>query len=93
MSKVLLIVDMTDNEYKLFNTFYKKEIMNVDIGYYYDAMEGWSYLRKKLLCAKPIPEPKDEHVKMDNWELGSIINAESRGYNKCLDEILGENDE
>ena len=39
---------------------------------------------------KPMPQKKDENAKLNSWELTGIYNAESRGYNKCLDEILGE---
>ena len=41
---------------------------------------------------KPLPQKKDENVKLDgfSWELESIMNAENRGYNKCLEELLGE---
>ena len=81
MSKVLLIIDMTDDEYKLFNTFFRKEIMTVDIGYYYDAIEGWSYLRKRLLSAKPMPEYVNPSSYSDEYGVG---------YNECIDKILGE---
>lgn len=39
---------------------------------------------------KPMPEKKDEHVKIDNWGLEGIINAEHRGYNRCLEDLLGD---
>lgn len=40
------------------------------------------------------PARKEERVKLDgfSWELESIMNAESRGYNKCLEDLLGEED-
>ena len=50
-------------------------------------------VRNKDCPLKPLPQKRDEHIKMDNWELGSIMNAESRGYNNCLNEILGGENE
>ena len=39
---------------------------------------------------KPLPERKDDYEIMDSWELEGILNAEVRGYNKCLEDLLGD---
>ena len=49
---------------------------------------------KDLRCPlKPMPEKKDEHIKFDSsdlWGVARIINVENKGYNNCIEEILGE---
>ena len=39
---------------------------------------------------RPLPEVRDVHCHYDDWELERIKNAESRGFNWCIDEIMGE---
>lgn len=49
----------------------------------------WS--RRPSWCPlKPLPEVRDTHCHYDDWELERIKNAESRGFNWCIDEIMGE---
>lgn len=57
-----------------------------DIDEYVDpntAIPKWCPLR-------PLPEVRDTHCHYGNWELDRIINSQSRGWNWCLDEIMGE---
>ena len=54
-----------------------------------DRSRNW-YEKTVEAELKPLPQKKDENVKLNSWELTGIYNAESRGYNKCIDEILGE---
>lgn len=49
----------------------------------YSGRPSWCQLRH-------LPELRDEHYQCDNWELERVINAESRGFNWCIDEIMGE---
>ena len=39
---------------------------------------------------RPLPEVRDTHCHYGNWELDRIINSQSRGWNWCIDEIMGE---
>lgn len=40
---------------------------------------------------KPLPKKRNEHwLCNESWDLESIINAENRGWNACIDEIVGE---
>ena len=48
-----------------------------------DRRPSWCPLR-------PLPELRDEHCHCDNWEQERIFNAESRGFNWCIDEIMGD---
>lgn len=57
-----------------------------DIDEYVDpntTMPEWCPLR-------PLPEVRDTHCHYDNWELDRIINSQNRGWNWCIDEIMGE---
>lgn len=39
---------------------------------------------------KPMPQYRDDHFRYANREMGCVINAEARGFNRCLREIAGE---
>ena len=74
-----------------------EEIDNNTVHYCLSGIEGLVDIKdlnnKPTWCPlKPLPQPKDEHTSLDNfnWELESIINAENRGYNRLLEELLGE---
>lgn len=56
----------------------------------YDFDVCWVTQGKGECPLRPLPEVRDEHYHCDNWELERIINAESRGFNWCIDEIMGE---
>ena len=91
MSKVLLIVDMPDEEYKVFD-IYKDQEMIVDIGFCHDDISGWSFLRKILLCAKQIPEKKpiSRDRGKNHCEYSLLDRLEyQKGFNDCIEEILG----
>ena len=54
---------------------------------------GYSYIVKAVgenVRLRPLPEVRDVHCHYDDWELERIKNAESRGFNWCIDEIMGE---
>lgn len=85
--KFVLVINLADDvaedyedftvDYDLRGTPKEDRTVNESIKYIEDAEP------------KPLPEKRDEHCRYDNWELESIINAESRGFNKCLEEITG----
>ena len=60
---------------------------------YGEVLKAKSKPIKKICKLKPMPEKKDEHVKLDSWELTDIYNAEHRGYNNAINDILGGNDD
>lgn len=53
-------------------------------------LEGPIAEREEWCPLRPLPELRDEHCHYGNWELERIKNAESRGFNWCIDEIMGE---
>lgn len=57
--KVLLVIDIEQYELDLLNE-YKKQDMIVDIGFYYDKINGWSFMRKGLLSITPLPQKVHE---------------------------------
>lgn len=82
MSKVLLVVDMADEEFEAFDIFNEQEMI-VDIGVYYNTFSGWSFIRKDLLCAKKMPE-----------EISQLLGGDyTDGWNDCIDTILGRKKE
>lgn len=68
----------------------------------YWGIAGWSCIHTRRLLEgpiaereewcplRPLPEVRDVHCHYDDWELERIKNAESRGFNWCIDEIMGE---
>ena len=47
-----------------------------------------------LICsfhsAKEMPKKRNEHwLCNESWDLENIVNAENRGWNDCIDEIVG----
>lgn len=54
--------------------------------------DGWAY-EFKAEDIKPMPQKKIHIPKLNIWEIteeDKEIMIENRGYNKCIDEILGE---
>lgn len=84
MSKILLVIDMPDKEWKEFNNL-KSQEMIVDIGF--DS--GWTYIRKKLLAVKPMPESL-------NWKYINETVTDNCEYYRCvgrqelIDELIGD---
>ena len=97
MSKSILIIDTPKSCYKCPMMFDdgngiwcgverdKDGDMHMRVHYYCDenGRAIWCPLR-------PLPQARDEHCRYDDWDLECLINAENRGFNKCLHEILGE---
>ena len=88
MSKAILIVDIDDGI----------DLSAVEIEYYvYDISIHDIPFGKKIIKAggvySPKPLPK-KYIKIAQISNGKVINTEDMqfmaGYNKCLDEILGE---
>lgn len=90
--KAILMVDIPDDyqEYGSGKWYIKGDLLRIG----YEEKKG-SFIGKKLIenemvQLNPLPQARDEHCRYDNWGLESIINAEHRGFNKCLHEITGE---
>ena len=87
--KLYAIVEINDDMYDDFNEWYIRgddlEIRYVDEGYmYYKAIPG------DMLELKPLPKKKklDEDLFLSNNFNSQYTRF--KGYNECLDEILGE---
>ena len=87
--KAILVIDMPD---KCSNC----KLSEIYMGYLECNVYGKQLITdvKPNWCPlKPLPEFRDEHYKSFSLELSQIINSENRGYNDCLQEILGEENE
>lgn len=85
MTKMLAVIDVDDNLFEDYEYFFieydlRAERKNENF------IESIKFVED--CCLIPIPKRKDEFVKLDSWILTDIINAEHRGYNKCIIEIL-----
>lgn len=89
MSKVLLVIDMSDEDYQLLEK-YTKQKMIVDIGFNHDNMFGWTFMRRKVLCAKPMPE-RINPLKVDSSNLLDL--GYMHGRNDLINEMEGEVEE
>lgn len=79
--KALLVIDIPEKHLNFINA--EKGLKRVDIGYDYDEKEGWSYACYTLLEFKQMPERKIPNG-------SDIYNDYVRGWNACIDEIMGE---
>lgn len=88
MSKAILVVDMPSSCSRCI-IFNDNQLLCCGSKVNYKESK---VMRAYTCPLKHVPSRKDERVKLDgfSWELESIMNAERRGYNKCLDEIIGE---
>ena len=88
--KALLVIDMSDEEYRLFKKYAKQEMI-VDIGYDYDNISGWAFIRRKLLRVKPMPTQVIGY--RNTFAIENKYMNYQDGYNACIDDILGDNNE
>ena len=90
MNKVALVIDNPKNCAECKVVDYRSRVQEYHCRYLENRYMK-KYDEKPDDCPLiPIPEKRDEHVKLNNWELEGIINSENRGYNNALDDILGE---
>ena len=85
--KAILVIDIVD---KAFEYYSKQNPKALTVDLMDHVGESRGFYRPKFISLKPMPQARDEHCRYDNWGLESIINAEHRGFNKCLHEITGE---
>lgn len=76
--KALIVLDNLDENIEELRADVKVNLYGETIGIYPNVE------------LKPLPNKRNEHNVYCNWELENIINSECRGFNNCLNEILGE---
>lgn len=98
--KAILVIDVKQDELDLLDE-YKKQNMIVDIGYYYDEIQGWSFTRKKLSSIKSMPMYLETPYLFRQMQIASgLQNSDGsvpvytedyqEGWNDCIDAILEE---
>ena len=90
--KAVIVIDMPDGV-SLDEWYAVKVVVDRLKATEEELIYGIPYVESKLfrfVPLRPLPEVRDVHCHYDDWELERIKNAESRGFNWCIDEIMGE---
>ena len=83
--KAILVIDIPDNyqEFGSGDWYIAGEYLSVGYKDKYGWFSGWKWVKNNIIALKPMPERKPILYGNED-EL-----KENRGFNKCIDEILG----